>query len=65
MSDVQRSVGLVTAAKRWGRDPEPYRQDHLAAKLNRAIDEVLAPQMPGYSPLDRERREAAAARLLG
>lgn len=64
MSEVQKAIGLVTAAKRWGRDPEPYRQDHLAAKLDRAIDEALNPKIAGYSPLDRERREAAAARLL-
>lgn len=56
--EIQRHLGLVTAAKRYGRDPEPHRQDYLLARLERAIKDAVT------DGLDDERRRRAAKKLL-
>lgn len=67
---VQRAVARLAVAQRPDRNVAPTvvadrRNDLVAARLERCINEALAPSEPGYEPLRQEDRDRLADLLKG
>lgn len=66
---VQAAAARLNSTLRWSRSDSKAiheaRNDLLAARLERAIQEALHPSEDGFKPLAREDRQRLAAQLLG
>lgn len=65
---VQVAVGRLAAAQRRDREQDPVkiadaRNELVAAKLERAINDAIAPTDPDYEPLRPKDRKRLAALL--